>query len=301
MGSAITVGVCSLASAAPQTFHTNHPVSELHAAEGAYTAGSFAACTMMGVQGYANDLIPVNWDNLIRTSCKTQTDALGGSLWPGDCSPAGMAAAAGAFSTNDWVTDSWADTDAGKASALSITVVALQTFGSPALVPIYGQADHFVAITEVTGTQNADGSWTVNQVKAYDGGPVGQADSGFTNYVAGQQVWGGMAWANNYFHVLTAINASCDPNCSTDPYWHKYILTFEPPAGQAVPQISTQFPRSPAVIQGGATERFAQTNLWNALTAAGLDGDQDIWSKIKSGTAGRAFEVNAVHPDRSRW
>lgn len=295
---AVTGGCCLAATGHADVFTPKFPVTERHAAEAANTAGSYAAVTMMGAQGYSNAAIPSNWDSMITSSCAAETTKLGGTLWPGGCNPDGMANAVAGFTANDWETFTWPATS--EADALTETLISLQTFGSPALVPIYGQADHWVAITQITAT-NTGGVWTINQVKAYDGGPPGQTDSGFTNYNAGLQIWGGSSWANVYFKVLTAINPSCDPSCTSDPYYGKYVLTFEPPRGAPHPHPLTAFSRAPGVVSDGMTAAAAERHVWRALSAAGIDGDPAAWSAIRGGVAGRAYEVNAVWPNGSRW
>ena len=316
-------GVATPARADP--FAARFPVAELHAPDGANTPGSLFATSAMSAQGCSNPTLPADWYTTALSWCKTDSDLLGGSLWPGGCSPSGMMMAATQLFGLDWATG-W---DASQATMLRSMLASLQTYGAPAMAPIFGQADHWVAITQITATNNA-GAWTINQVKAYDGGPPGQADSGFSNYTSGQQVWGGLTWSNIYYMVLSAINPSCDPNCTQDPYFHKYVLSnafngsafggggamaVSPAAasapsgrgllaggtrGDGLPQIAG-FDNPPGVTQGGMTARLAQAQVFRALTLAGLDRDPAIWNAIRGGVAGPAFEVNAVWPSGSRW
>jgi hypothetical protein len=285
-------------SASADVFNPHFVMGELHSAQGGNTAGSFAASAMMGAQGYSGAFIPVNWDSLITSSCTTQT---GGSLWPAGCNPTGMAKAVGAYTANNWVTALFAETD--EASALNLTLAAMQFLGSPAIVPIYGQADHWVAVTQITAT-NTGSAWVINQVKAFDGGPTSGTDSGFNAYEAGVQAWGGNTWKNIYFKVITAINPSCDPNCSSDPFFNKYVIMYEPPIGQVVPQVTANFARAPGVLppgQNGMNELLAQMQVWQALSLAGVDADPEIWNAVSRGVPGTAFHVNAVWPSGSPW
>jgi hypothetical protein len=223
-------------------------------------------------------------------------------LWPAGCNPGGMAGAVTAFSSSDWETRTWADTD--KTTALNETVASLQFYQSPAVVPIYGQADHWIAITQITAT-NSGGSWTINQVKAFDGGPSGQEDSGSNSYFSGLQSMSGFVWANVFYQVATVINPSCDAmGCTSDPYYNRYVLMFDPPRGQDHPPVSAVFAKAPGIVPAGQhvmSEHLAQVDVWRALRSAGVDADPAIWRAISGGVSGAAFQVNAVWPSGKPW
>jgi len=298
--SAMVLGACGLAApASADVFVPHFPVTELHSVQGGNSAASLAAAGMMGVQGYANDFVIPAWESQMISSCASATLAHGGSIWPQTCNPSGMASALTGYSSDLWVALTWAATD--QASALNETVAALQIWGSPAAVPIYGQADHWVTVTQVTATNNA-GTWMINAVRFYDGGPPGGLDSGFNNYEAGLQAFSGSVWRNVHFTVITAINPACDAvGCVSDPYYNRYVVVFDPPRGQSHPAISAVFPNAPGVVQAGMTERLAQAEVWNALAAGGITADPEIASPIRGGVAGPAFEVNAVFPSGAPW
>jgi hypothetical protein len=284
-------------------FTTRFPVAERHSVQGANTASSFAAAAMMGAQGFSNAVPPGNWESMISSSCTAQTTSqTGGSLWPAGCSPSGMASAVTAFSSNDWETRTWAATD--KTIALNETVASLQFYQSPAVVPIYGQADHLAAITQISAT-NSGGSWTINTVKAVDGGPSGQMDSGTNSYLPGLQSMSGFVWANVFYQPVTVINPSCnDLGCTADPYYNRYVLMFDPPRGQSHPPVSAVFAKAPGVDLEGRymmDEHLAQTQVWKALASAGVDADPEISKAIRGGVPGDAFQVNAVWPSGSPW
>lgn len=297
------LGVCSLtATASADVFNPRWPIAELHSMQAGNTAGSYAASTMMGAQGFGNVAIPNNWDAMITQSCHDITVANGGSLWPATCNPTGMAAAVQGYSTNHWVTVVYPETD--QASALSLMLAALQSPSllSPAVVPIYGQADHWVVVTQITAA-NMGGTWVIQQVKALDGGPPSGIDSSFNSYEAGTQAWGGNSWKNIYFKVLTAINPGCDPNCNTDPYFSKYVIDYEPPVGWTAPPVSAAYVRAPGALPPGETmnELQAQVHVWDSLTAAAINQDPSIWNAIRNGVPAHALAVNGVWPSGARW
>jgi len=297
--SALVLGIGGLAApASADVFVPHFPVTELHSVQGAFSAGSFAAAGMMGAQGFSNASLPPSWELSMISSCTAQTQALGVSIWPQGCNPTGMAVALRQVTSTSWVAAAWADTD--QASALNEMVTSLQAFGSPVVVPIFGQADHWVTVTQITATSSG-GSWLVNLVKYLDGGPPGGFDSNFNNYDAGVHAFSGNTWRNFFFKVATNINPSCDPTCTSDPFYSRYVLVFDPPRGQAHPAIPAVFANAPGVVQGGMTEALAQTELWNALAAGGIAADREIGSAIRGGVAGPAFQVNAVLPSGAAW
>jgi hypothetical protein len=296
IGTAVALGLSGSAMYAnADVFNTRYTVSELHSANGANTAGSYAAASMMGAQGFANDLIPFNWDSVITSSCTSYT---GASLWPSSCNPGGMYQAVRTWTNNSWVTFTYADTQ--QATALNETLTSLQTYLSPAVVPIFGQADHWVAVTQITAT-NSGGVWTINQVKYFDGGPAGGADSSGNGYSGGTQSYSGSIWRNVYFKVITAINPSCDPNCTSDPYYNKYVIMFEPPTLNHPVSIGS-YDRAPGIVPAGMMNaNVAPSLVWHALHAGGIDTDPAIWNAISGGQPGAAFEVHGWFPSGAAW
>lgn len=299
-GAVVALGLCSLTvSANADVFQSPYPVTERHSTQGGGTPGSFAAAAVMGAQGYNNYAPPIDWENRLISECTRQT---GGSLWPAQCNPVGMASALRSIATASWVTQMWPETD--QVNALNTTVASLKNYRSPAVVPIYGQADHWVTITQITATYSGS-SWVINQVRAYDGGPPDGVDSSFNSYYSGLQSWGGLVWSNVYYKVLTAINPTCDlVGCGSDPYYKKYVLMYEPPPGQPIPPMSAVFTKAPGMVPAGQhamNEHLARIQVWRALAAAGIDADLEIWNAISGGTPGTAFKVNAVFPGGAPW
>jgi hypothetical protein len=276
-------------------------------------AGSLAACAVMGAQGFSNAAPPADFETFITSSCTAQTKLQPPplSVWPATCNPTGMATALNLFTPNaHWIVATFADTQ--QAAALNETVRSLQTFGSPAVVPIYGQADHWVAVIQITATVLAPGSFAITQVKGFDGGRIGGFDSGGTNFYVGLQTWGGAPWRGTFFLVVTAINAACDflpggcgaaPN--NDPFFNRYVLMYEPPLNSHNAEApTTTFEKSPGILPSGThgmNESVAQHRVWDSLIAAGINQDPQNWNALIGGVAGPAHHVSAVWPDGSPW
>jgi len=282
-------------SARADVFNPNFtPVSELHSIGAGNTSGSFAASAMMGAQGHSNLAPFASWESVLSSECAVSS---GSTPWPGGCNPTGMAAALFNRTGRSWVQHTWVSTD--QAFALNEIVASLQLHGSPAIVPIYGQADHWVAVVQVTATANGAGGWNIGQVKIYDGGPTTGTDGSGNSYGGGLLSYSGSTWKLFYYLVLENINPSCDP-CTSDPWYNHYVLMWEPPPG-AISHVVANFPRAPGVMQGGVTEKRAQSLVWRSLISAGIHADPDIWSGVIGGVAGPAHEVNGVSPSGERW
>jgi len=210
-----------------------------------------------------------------------------------------------------WVVFKYVGTSSGQTAALNDTVASLQAFGSPVMVPLLGQADHWFTVTQVTATVLAPGSFSISQVKGFDGGPVGGLDSSFNSYMSGLQAFSGNTWKNVFFQVVVAINPSCDfvpGGCGappvSDPFFGKYVLIFDPPASGALPRVDAIFEKSPGIVPAGhkaMNAPLAQMRLWDALGSAGIAKDPQIWNAISGGVAGPASLVHSVQVDGSPW
>ena len=296
------VSFANSTSATTDIFNSHFPIDELHSVHGASTAGSLAASAMMGAHGFSAIAIPGNWESMITSSCVVATPA-GFGDWPGGCSPGvppvlgplgGMSSAMNTFTGNDWITVSWSA--ANQAAALNELVASLQSLQSPALVPIFGQSDHWVTVTQITGTLS-NNTWNIGQVKVLDGGPPGSSDSGANSYESGLQSWSGSIWKNVFSIPVDTLSPQ-------DPYFQQYVMIFEPPRGQPHPSVSAVFTRAPGVVAAGEhamTEHLARLHVWTSLAAAGLQANPEIWNAIRDGVPGDAFEVNAAWPSGVAW
>jgi hypothetical protein len=295
---AVMCGLSSLATTArADTFTTAYPVTELHSVGAGNTAGSFVATAVMALQGFSNTPAPPSWESYFTEKCHNATLT---PLWPSACDPGGMYIALQDYTANyDWIRQYW--TAPGQQDALNEMVSSLMDYHSPVMVPVYGQADHWLVVTQVTATK-VGANWNIGTVKIYDGGPTTGVDGSGTSYFTGTMMFSARAWLGTYFMLVTAINPSCDPvGCTSDTYYNTYVLVDEPPSGPR-PPISTSFPPAPGVVPAGTmTAATAQASLWKSLSAAGIDGDAQVWNAIQGGTPGAALAVDAVFPSGAPW
>lgn len=193
--------------------------------------------------------------------------------------------------------------DPNKLPAGTNVVNSIRLHGSPAIIPMYGQADHWLAVTQITATQSGS-NYVVNSLKYYDGGPAGQTDSSSEDYgSAGVHVMQAFAFSGGYYSVLVAINPNPALNAA-DPYYGKWVLLFEPPAGQGISSLndsaSMSFARAPA-ISSNMSESLAQVNIWKSLNAAKIDVDPLVSQTMSKGVPGAAFLVKGFWPSGISW
>lgn len=328
IGTFIALGVYGLPQVASANFcvpsgtnlvcNPRHSVFELHAANGG--SGSFAACSVMGAEGFSNSPVPADWETFITSGCTAKTKTLAAppigtgtlplSVWPSTCNPDGMALFLNQFSPPNppgepavhWIT--FKSTD--QPTAINELIRGLRDFGSPGIIPIYGQADHWVAVTQVTTTT----AGAILNVRAFDGGVAGGTDSGFNSYFSLLQSWGATAFKNTFFTVVTAINSSCDGavgGCGappvSDPFYNKFVLMYEPPAAtHSALSAPVTFENTVGIVSKGAmNESVAQIRVMDALVAGGINVDPTMWNGITGGTPGTAFRVAGVWPSGAAW
>jgi hypothetical protein len=298
---------------------------QVHCTTGAQTSGPFVAASMMGAEGFSNVPPPSTTTDLINAitsitnSCKVQTDALPqsqrnlnptgpmgpGSVWPGGCNPAGMSLALNAIPNPPslppdtlpphWVAQTWDNTN--KQAALNGVYNSILLYHSPAIIPIYGVADHWMAIVDVRTTNGV-----VTHVRWIDSGPNdGITVDGVGNTYLGAGITTPTNLSNQYYLVLTSFNSGCDfRGCTEDPYYNRFLLMVEPPVGDNRRLPPVAFVRPPAVAPT-MNELLAQTYVWAAVTSARVDTEPEVQNMMNTGVAGTASLVNAVYPDGSPW
>jgi hypothetical protein len=335
VGATTTLGALGLSMPAKaDVYVSNFPVLEVHGEKGKNSSSSLAGASIMaekGMSGTYEGLVPSTqqalprsvfpaseyaWEAPLTNGCAQKTLALGPTLWPARCNPIGMANNLNALDpTADWVVfQENVTTTVGRADLLNHLASSLFLFGSPAVTPILGQADHFVTVFQVTATPDlaSPGSFTVSQALVFDGGGLGNdptvpgVDSRGNKYLGGLQTFTGSAFANNVFQVVTAINPNCDSlpggGCTSDPFFNNFVLLFDPPRGAAVPRVHTNWARAAGIAaRGSMTAEKAQHRVWDALIAAGIDQEPRSWDPLAGAVPGQAVLVNGVLPDGSAW
>jgi hypothetical protein len=281
------------------------PVPHITGSTGSNSPGSYAAATRMGMLGHSNTSVT---EASLISSCQSNTPTT--SLWPPKlylavqnplkpaCNPDGMAAAAVGLTSRPWVTHLYPD----QINGLNDTINALKVYRSPAVIPIDGQADHWVAVVYVDATNTGGINWNVTRLKYYDGGPsaMGETDSNYNTYDANIVSCAGTKWLSDYFWTVDAINPSCNMSgCTSDKFYDHYLVTYEPTPGEH-PPLSATFSKSPGVSPV-MNEYLAQAYVWNSLIAARVHTDSEIWNSISRGTAGTAFHVDAVEASGAAW
>lgn len=320
----LALAVCGLPAiaSAQTTFVSRHPgsITEIHASNAGGSA-SMAATAVMGAQGFSAAAIPPDFEAFMTSGCTAKTKTLAAppigtgtlplSVWPATCNPDGMSLFLNQFSPPNPVGQPAVHWIAIKSTSqpiiLNEIIRGLRDFGSPGNVPIYGQADHWVTVTQVT----IDAFGNISNVRAFDGGKVGGADSGTNSYLTGLVSWSGTSFRNIFFLVVTAINPSCDNvvpgGCGappvSDPFANNYVLMYEPPGAEVNTSASpVSFNDAPGIVSKGTmTAMIAQSRVMDALVGANINKDDEMWNGIRAGSPGSAVQVSAVWPSGAPW
>ena len=271
---------------------------------------SIVASFMMGARGYANYIPPIGvaWRSTLLTSCQGWTRALRGgpSLWNEGCDPSGMSNAMSVISAQSWTTLTYSSTQ--QAAAIDQSITALSKHQSPVVTPIFGQADHWVAAYQIEAVP-VGSRYSLRSVSFFDalGVPL---DSGLNMFYSGKMTMSGAVWSRMYYLVVNAINPICDPNCSSDPFHNRYLVTYDPPvsgsyssgASRSAPFhfVPTEAP-SITTSSEGMSVRTAQQGVIQALRLAGLDKNAEVYSTIAASTAGTPVLVHATDPAGLPW
>lgn len=316
LGTLLALAVLPVVAHAQTTFNPRHTVFEVHSRfqpsdGGIGPASSFAAASVMGAIGFSNSPVPADFETNIVSGCTAQTKLITNplSVWPSTCNPDGMALFLNNFSPPNppgefpvhWITFK----SITQATVISELIRGLRDFGSPGIVPVYGQADHWVAVTQVT----ISALGAVSNVRAFDGGKIGGTDSGTNSFFQGLQSWSGTAFKNTFFVLLTAINPSCDGvdpgGCGAppvnDPFANKFVLMYEPPANRTntATQLASFETFKGVAAKGAMNATLASARLTDALVQAGIHADPQMWGVLKAASPGAATLVTGRWPDGS--
>lgn len=299
---AATVGSLYVTSvgAGTVTYAAKYPptdaTADINASMDGVMARSMIASGLMGVK-YFNSAVDVsNKEVTVLNSCKTKSAA--GTSWPEACSFDGFVGALSAtFSPQNWITRKETDQNV----ALSHMVNGLKTYKSPVLLPIYGHPTHWATVYEAS---EDDITHALVSVKFRDSLSGSQEDGYFDSGVDGKQLKSGNTFKNTFYLILEHL----DP---ADAYYHKFALSYEPPAGYLVKEGEYAEGYSDDIIYQKAPpligERdcmdavVAEQGVWTSLILAGVDTHKDIWPAIESSAAGGAWEVNGYTPSGEAW
>jgi hypothetical protein len=100
------------------------------------------------------------------------------------------------------------------------------------------------------------------------------------------------------------LPGGCGAPPTSDPFFDKFVIMFEPPPNAVHEQIQTAYQASPGIVPAGhnaMNAHLAQRRVFDALTAAGINNDAAAWGVISSGVAGPASLVNGVYPNGILW
>jgi hypothetical protein len=271
-----------------EIYQANHPpvsaADEINGSQGAGTARSFAGAARMSHKFYSGQ--PAVLEDQIIQSCKLRTPSL--NYWPESCNPEGMDATLSQW--YNWVAQTYPDT--GKQSALNLQVSALKSIGSPNIIPIYGEADHWVSMWKVE-TNNTTGD--ITKVHFMDGGPGGQDSAEGSTYIDGFHAASGLTWKNVYHVTIWSVGPA-------DPYYNKYVNMYEPPPDFVPPHaFRATAPASPLRDRDVVTPALVRDRALDALRLAKIDENPELWSAFQNSRPGLPFLVSGVWPDGSNW
>jgi hypothetical protein len=240
MKQSILITTITFSLLAPQTadagvYYPNYKIlNEVNGTQTTNTARSAVASGIMGVKGYGNLNLAINTNELpLLMSCKSMT--MQPSSWPEQCNIDGLAKALTAKAPGQsWLSASY--TKFQQTEAINKLANNMINYGSPSLIPLYGQADHFATVAFVNATVD-NNSIILNQVGFYDAG-YGvdqdfnmQFDNGGMPYSDGVIVRHINVFKGEWYLLLTGV-------AQNDQFYDKYVMAYDPPIKTAKePQI----------------------------------------------------------------
>lgn len=290
-----SISLVALEADAVTVYTANYPPlnasSEINGSLGANTGRSFVASGMMGAKFYGNKNV-AGMESSILATCQSKTPA--GSTWPESCDFAGLIGTLNATFNENWVPAVY--DSSSQSNAIIIQINGLKIYHSPALMPLYGHADHWATAYEVS----VDSTGNLLNVKFFDGGSNVFADGTGDSYADGITQMSATTWKSVYFLVLNSVSSS-------DPYFNKYLLSIDPPEGtenrRTIGPVQLGLSASPGILQAGEqmSAELAQERVWSALFAAQVNEDDGMWSAIADARPGVAWEVAGFAPSGEPW
>jgi len=291
----------STAAAYGQTSGT-YTYSSAHAISlKSHTTASLVAAGLMGAQGYAAYLAPSGWDRTFADQCTALTRSWRGftdpgtkTVWPGDCDPLGMAYALDgvAGTGHGWGVSVFGKWD--QKPALEKIITALQRYSSPAVIPLYGDSNHWAAVQQLVVTYTPD-DFEISSTFIYDASP---SPDSFSKKPTAKPDG---RYELKETEMLRAVYSLLDVAGDT-VYDKKHVVMFDPPPGASMlpdPDLSRKsLRRRPAVglsLSAPLDAATAERRLWEALQQAGTD-ESELRSWQLQGTAGAALLVRGHYP-----
>lgn len=294
-----TFCTASNASALPVDYIPNFPVPEINASQGAKRIHSMLAAGLMAVKGFSNAVIDPKHENELLVKCQLFSPP--GTTWPDKCDVLGLATALTDMFPGSWIKSSWPGTDAGQLAAVNEQLFGMKNYGTPLIVPLYGQIDHWGTVVKIRADM-AVNPWLISKVSFYDSGdPVKIEDNDFNGYEDGLKQYSGATYKSTYYKVLMP-NYPLSP---LDPYYGRYIFAYEPPVKQAMVDINQQlsFAAGTPVLGDGErlTPSLASELVWDALELDDVLEGREYRRIADVGVAGQAVEVHGRTPAGDPW
>lgn len=287
------------ADAALVDYNPKYPVPELNASQGAGQIHSMLAAGIMGAKGFGNVVINGNDEAALLKRCQDNTADT--TTWPNGCDLGGFATGMTAHWPGQyWLAVKKDGTDAGQTLAVNTQVTGLSVYGSPSVVPLYGQVDHWAAMFRMRADK-AVNPWIVSKVWFYDASdPLFVEDIEGNMYEDGAKSYSGATYKTTYYKIFSP--ASISP---ADVFWGKYIFAYEPPinAPAYAPHKDLQYAAGTPMLGEGETLTAALAAEL-ALPALELEDMLDLpenRSIAAEGVPGRAFEVHGRTPAGDPW
>ncbi len=278
------------------TYNSAYPISLK-----SHTTASLVAAGLMGAQGYAAYLAPSGWDRTFADQCTAMTRNWRGftdpgmkTVWPGDCDPLGMAYALDgvAGTGHGWGVAVFGKWD--QKPALEKIITALQRYNSPAVIPLYGDSNHWVAVQQMIVTYTID-DFEISSTFIYDASP---SPDSFSKRPTAKPDG---RYELKETEMLRAVYSLLDVAGDT-AYDRKHVVMFDPPPGASIlpePELTRRSLRKRSApglaLSGGLDAATAKRRLWEALLQAGTDEEElRIWQV--QGSAGEALLVRGHYP-----
>lgn len=287
--------VLSAASAVnAETLECRYPSFERRTA-----SSSIVAASMMGAAGYGAWSPPTRlFEAALLTYCAAKS---GTTLWAHGCNPEGMRLSMKDLADQDWRFPMFAPADQAEALAWIVTP-ALERWRSPAVIPLAGNADHWGVVYRA----DVDRSTTPMKVKRLWLADALEGDDGAGIGGMGDVDMAGAVFNSMYLRVLRFINPACDlAGCSADPFYDKWVLMADPPAGASTVARRTplEFVRAegPRSFQTQSRAELAADDVAESLRLAGADVDPKIAEILGRTKPAGSYPVRGLAPDGSDW